>query len=53
MLRHSLGRADLAARVEAAVGRVLDQGLRTADIASPGTRRVGTAEMGDAVLAAL
>ncbi len=53
MLRYSLGRPELAGRVEAAVGRVLDQGLRTADIASPGTRRVGTAEMGDAVLAAL
>jgi 3-isopropylmalate dehydrogenase len=53
MLRYSLGRSDLAERVEQAVGRVLDQGLRTADIASPGTRRVGTAEMGDAVAAAL
>jgi 3-isopropylmalate dehydrogenase len=53
MLRYSLGRPELAQRVEQAVGRVLDQGLRTADIASPGTRRVGTAEMGDAVVAAL
>jgi 3-isopropylmalate dehydrogenase len=32
---------------------VLDEGLRTADIHSSGTRRVGTREMGDAVLAAL
>jgi 3-isopropylmalate dehydrogenase len=53
MLRHSLQRPDLAERVEQAVGRVLDQGLRTADIHSPGTRRVGTREMGDAVVAAL
>ena len=53
MLRHSFARADLAERIEKAVGRVLDQGLRTADIASSGTRRVGTVEMGDAVIAAL
>jgi 3-isopropylmalate dehydrogenase len=53
MLRYSLDRPDLARHVEEAVGRVLDEGLRTADIASPGTRRVGTAEMGDAVAAAL
>ena len=53
MLRHSLDEPELAARVEAAVGAVLDQGLRTADIAAPGTREVGTAEMGDAVVAAL
>ena len=53
MLRHSFARPDLAERIEMAVGRVLDQGLRTADIASAGTRRVGTVEMGDAVIAAL
>jgi len=53
MLRYSLGRLELALRIEQAVGRVLDQGLRTADIASPGTRRVGTVEMGNAVLGAL
>jgi 3-isopropylmalate dehydrogenase len=53
MLRYTLGDAELAARVENAVGRVLDQGLRTADIHTPGTKRVGTAEMGDAVVAAL
>jgi 3-isopropylmalate dehydrogenase len=53
LLRYSLERADLADRIEAAVGKVLDQGLRTADIMSPGTKQVGTAEMGDAVLAAL
>jgi len=53
MLRYSLGRADLAERVEAAVSRVLGQGLRTADIARPGEAMVGTVAMGDAVAAAL
>jgi len=33
--------------------RALDAGLRTPDIYSPGSRKVGTAEMGDAVVAAL
>ncbi|KAB7627854.1 3-isopropylmalate dehydrogenase [Alkalilimnicola sp. S0819] len=53
MLRYSLDEPALADRVEAAVGRVLDQGLRTGDIHTEGTRRVGTAEMGEAVIAAL
>ncbi len=53
MLRYSLEQPELADRVEAAVGRVLDAGLRTPDIWSEGTHRVGTAEMGDAVVAAL
>ncbi len=53
MLRYTLGAPELAERVEEAVRRVLDQGLRTADILSPGTRRVGTREMGEAVIAAL
>jgi 3-isopropylmalate dehydrogenase len=53
MLRYSLGRAELAERIEKAVSRVLDSGLRTFDIASVATERVGTAEMGDAVLRAL
>lgn len=52
MLRYSLGEAALAGRIEAAVGKVLDDGLRTADIASAGKRMVSTTEMGDAVLAA-
>jgi len=42
-----------AQRIEAAVKRVLAQGYRTADIYEAGMRRVGTREMGDAVLAAL
>jgi len=53
MLRHSLGQPRAAARIEAAVAKVLQSGLRTADIHTPGTRKVGTQEMGDAVVAAL
>ena len=53
MLRHSLNRNDLAERVEAAVGRVLDQGLRTPDIVAEGATPVGTQAMGDALVAAL
>jgi 3-isopropylmalate dehydrogenase len=53
MFRHSFGRADVAARIEGAVRKVLAQGLRTRDIASPGERTVGTRAMGDGVLAAL
>ncbi|RAW08729.1 3-isopropylmalate dehydrogenase [Halomonas elongata] len=52
MLRYSLGEPALAERIEAAVGKVLDEGLRTADIAAEGERAVSTTEMGDAVLAA-
>ncbi|MCA1790577.1 MAG: 3-isopropylmalate dehydrogenase [Thioalkalivibrio sp.] len=53
MLRHSLGHEAGARRIEAAVGRVLDQGLRTADIRSEGCVLVGTQAMGDALVAAL
>jgi len=53
MLRYSLERADLAAQLERAVGDVLEQGLRTVDIHTEGTRKVSTSEMGDAVVAAL
>ncbi|CRI67440.1 3-isopropylmalate dehydrogenase (Beta-IPM dehydrogenase) (IMDH) (3-IPM-DH) [Thiocapsa sp. KS1] len=53
MLRYSLDAAPAAERIEAAVSKVLDQGLRTADIMSSGMRQVGTAEMGDAVAAEL
>jgi len=53
MLRYSLQQPAAAARIEAAVGKVLRAGLRTADIYAPGTRKAGTAEMGDAVVAAL
>ncbi|MBN2647076.1 MAG: 3-isopropylmalate dehydrogenase [Thiotrichales bacterium] len=53
MLRYSLGREDLAIKIEEAVGKVLDQGLRTGDIWSEGCTRVTCSEMGDAVVAAL
>ncbi len=53
MLRYTLDEPDLADRVEKAVSSVLDQGLRTADIYSEGMIKVGTTEMGAAVIAAL
>ncbi|MEN9763964.1 MAG: 3-isopropylmalate dehydrogenase [Pseudomonadota bacterium] len=53
LLRYSLGQEAAAARVEAAVRKVLAQGLRTPDIAETGKQTVGTSAMGDAVLAAL
>jgi len=53
MLRYSLKQPEAAARIEAAVQRVLADGLRTPDIHSEGTTRVGTAAMGDAVVQAL
>jgi 3-isopropylmalate dehydrogenase len=53
MLRYSLGQPQAAERIERAVAKVLQSGLRTADIHTAGTRKVGTKEMGDAVVAAL
>ena len=53
LLRYSLGQEEAADRVERAVQRALQQGVRTADIYTPGSRRVGTVAMGDAVVAAL
>ncbi|MDD3652198.1 3-isopropylmalate dehydrogenase [Immundisolibacter sp.] len=53
LLRYTLGQASAADAVEQAVASVLRQGLRTADIALPGERVLGTAQMGDAVVAAL
>lgn len=53
MLRYTFNQEQAAQRVENAVKAVLAQGLRTGDIYEPGTHRVGTREMGDAVLAAL
>ena len=49
MLRYSLNEAVMAEKVEAAIGRVLDAGLRTADIADGG-QAIGTIEMGDAIV---
>lgn len=53
MLRYSLAQPEAADRIESAVRHVLASGLRTADIWSEGTTRVGTREMGDAVVAAI
>lgn len=53
MLRYSLESQAAAEAIEAAVINVLEQGLRTADIASEGTTVVGTTAMGQAVLQAL
>ena len=53
MLRFSLNQEEAARRIEAAVQQVLAQGLRTPDIYSDGTTKVGTAQMGDAVVKAL
>jgi len=53
MLRFSLNQEAAALRIEAAVKAVLAQGLRTADIYSPGTTRVSTLDMGAAVVKAL
>jgi 3-isopropylmalate dehydrogenase len=52
-LRYSFGEAEAADRLERAVTDTLALGLRTKDIAGPGTNAVGTAEMGDAILGAL
>lgn len=56
MLTYSFGRADAGRAIEAAVRKVIEQGLRTGDIfnpAEPGARRVGTREMGAAIAAAI
>jgi 3-isopropylmalate dehydrogenase len=53
MLRMTLNRGDDADLLEKAIDSALSNGARTADIAEPGTARLSTKEMGDAVLAAL
>jgi len=53
LLRLTLNRPDDAALLEKAVQTALGAGARTADIAEPGTRKLSTVEMGDAVLNAL
>jgi len=53
ILRFSVRQEQASGRIEAAVRKVLREGYRTADIHTPGGRKVGTAEMGDAVLRAL
>ena len=53
MLRYSLKQPAAADRIEAAVKKVLKEGYRTADIVEAGAKKVGTKEMGAAVVAAL
>jgi 3-isopropylmalate dehydrogenase len=53
MLRYSFAQEESAMRIEHAVRKVLAQGFRTGDIYEPGMKKVGTREMGDAVLANL
>ena len=53
MLRYTFGLEEQALRVESAVKKVLAQGFRTGDIYERGTNKVGTKEMGDAVIAAM
>jgi len=53
LLRYSFGRKEDAAKIERAVRKVLADGYRTADILQPGMKKIGTAEMGEAVLKAL
>ena len=55
LLRYSLGEKTAADAIDSAVRRVIDQGCRTGDLATgaPGEIRVNTAEMGDAIIAAL
>ena len=52
-LRYSFDLGDAADAIEKAISSVLDQGLRTGDIKQDGCRTVGTAEMGDAIIASL
>ncbi len=53
MLRYTFGETAAADRIDNAVKAVLAKGLRTADIWQPGTEKVGTRQMGDAVIAGL
>ena len=53
MMKFSFGADDVYDRIFASIRKVLDEGVRTGDIASPGEKSVGTREMGDAIIAAL
>ena len=53
MMRYTFAREDIAQRIEAAVRRTLQQGLRTTDIMETGMQKTGTAAMGDAVVKSL
>jgi len=50
-LRYSFNMVKEADTLEKAIANVLDQGIRTGDIMAEGARKVGTSEMGDAILA--
>ncbi|MBI5625714.1 MAG: 3-isopropylmalate dehydrogenase, partial [Nitrosomonadales bacterium] len=50
MMRYTFAREDIAQRIEAAVRKTLQQGLRTADIAEAGLQKIGCMAMGDAVV---
>ena len=52
-MRYSFFLGEAADKIEAAIAKVLDEGLRTADIRQDGCRTVGTTEMGEAIVAAL
>ena len=53
MLRYTFSLPEVAGRIENAVRKALAKGLRTGDIAKPGEAKIGTRQMGDAVIAAL
>jgi len=53
MLRYSFDMKSEADALEAAIKKVLAQGIRTGDIMQDGMKKIGTTEMGDAILAAL
>ena len=53
MLRYSFGQDDAASAIEQAVRKVIQSGYRTGDIFTEGARKVGTAGMGDAIVAAM
>jgi 3-isopropylmalate dehydrogenase len=53
LLRYSLGQDAAASAIDSAVRKVIADGLRTADIWTEGTTKVGTAGMGDAIAAAI
>lgn len=50
MMKYSFGLDDMSKLIESAVEKVLDEGFRTGDIASPGTTMIGTAEMGQRII---
>lgn len=53
MMRYTFGHEEIAQRIEVAVRKVLQQGLRTADIYEAGMQKVGTVAMGDAIVLAM